>query len=87
MTHALKCWPEYFKALDNGTKSFELRKDDRPFHTEDKIILQEYDPKTEKYTGEELTFRISYILRDASKFGLKPGFCILGLAIPTKPKE
>jgi len=81
MTHALKCWPEYFKALDSGEKTFELRKDDRPFTVGDKIILQEYEPKSEKYTGEELTFTISYILRDASKFGLKPGYCILGLQI------
>lgn len=87
MTHALKCLPEYFKALDNGDKTFELRKDDRPFNAGDKIILQEWEPKAEKYTGEELTFNISYVLRDAPKFGLKPGFCILGLHVPSKPKE
>lgn len=88
MTHALKCWPEYFKAVDNGSKQFELRKEDRPFNIDDKIILQEWNPETETYTGEELTFHISYILRDAPKLGLKPGFAILGLKIePPKPKE
>lgn len=82
MTHALKCWPEYFKALDNGEKTFEIRKDDRPFEVGDKIMLQEYNTATEKYTGEELTFSISYIMRDKPKFGLKIGYCILGLKIP-----
>lgn len=87
MTHALKCWPDYFEAVKEGNKSFELRKDDRPFEIGDKVILQEYVPNDDSYSGQELTFEISYILRDAPKFGLKPGFCILGLVIPTKSKE
>lgn len=84
MTHALKCWPEYFKSLDSGEKTFELRKDDRPFELGDKLILQEYNTATEKYSGKEAVFTISYILRDKPKFGLKPGYCILGLKEPTE---
>lgn len=77
MTHALKTWPIFYKAVVNGEKTFELRKDDRPFKSGDKLLLQEYDKDT--YTGEEAEFRINYILRDAEMFGLKPGYCILGL--------
>ena len=79
MTHALKTWPEYFKAIDSGEKTFELRKDDRPFKVGDTILLQEFDPKEEKYSGKEMYMSISYILRDAVKFGLKAGFVIIGL--------
>ncbi len=84
MTHALKTWPEYYEAIEKGDKLFELRKDDRPFKTGDYVLLQEYDPQKEMYTGKELQFNICFILRDLPKsFGLKPGFCVLGL----KPKE
>lgn len=78
MTHALKTWPEYFEELKNGHKTFELRKDDRPFESGDILLAQEYDPK-EGYTGEELTFVIGSILRDVPKLGLKQGYCILSI--------
>lgn len=91
MTHALKCYPQYFADLHSGNKTFELRKEDRPFEVGDTLIIQEYDPESTTgmcYSGRELTYIISYILRDAPKFGLKPGFAILGLKIePPKPKE
>lgn len=84
MTHALKCWPEYFALLETGDKLFELRKDDRPFKNGDDVLLQEFDPELAEYTGKEVKLSIAFILRDLPKsFGLKPGFCILGL----KPKE
>ena len=79
MLHALKTHPEYFEALKSGEKAFELRKDDRPFEVGDTFLAQEYDPEKEQYSGEEVQFKISYILRDAQKFGLKTGYCILGL--------
>lgn len=79
MTHALKAWPEYFRAVEEGAKTFEIRKDDRFFKLGETILLQEWDDVQEKYTGKELKKVISYILRDCSKFGLKTGFVILGL--------
>lgn len=79
MTHALKTWPEYFQSIVSGEKNFELREDDRPYEVGDTVILQEYRPKEKEYSGKELAMQIAYILRDAPKFGLKPGFVILGL--------
>lgn len=79
MTHALKTWPNFFSALNNGEKLFELRKDDRPFEIGDTLILQEYNDKEKHYTGKELNFTISYILRDGMVAGLKSGYCILGI--------
>jgi ASC-1-like (ASCH) protein len=77
MLHALKTQSSYFKALQTGEKNFEIRKDDRPFKVGDDIVLQEFEE--EMYTGKEKKFAISYILRDVPKWGLKPGYCILGL--------
>lgn len=82
MTHALKTHKEYFKYLENGSKTFELRKDDRPFIESDTLLAQEYDEEKKEYTGKELSFVITMILRDVPKFGLKSGYCILSLQAP-----
>ncbi len=79
MTHALKTWIEFYKAVEDGSKTFELRKDDRPFNVGDTLLLQEYNSQHGLYTGKESAFVITYILKGASFFGLKEGFCILGM--------
>jgi hypothetical protein len=77
MTHALKTWPEYFKEIVDGNKTFEIRKFDRPFNVGDKLLLQEYVPE-KGYTGKEAEYAIGYIL-DNPFFGVKKGYCILSL--------
>ena len=79
MLHALKTIQPYFDAVKTGNKTFELRKYDRPFTPSDTLVLQEWDNKEGKYTGQELTFTISYVLADVVEYGLKKGYCILGL--------
>lgn len=80
MEHDLKCWPEYFNAIMEGRKDFELRKDDRPFNVGDTLVLHEYSPSSPRgYTGHRIERIVKYILRDASQFGLQPGYCIMGL--------
>lgn len=61
-THELKCWPEYFEAVQSGDKPFEVRKWDRPYAVGDTLLLREYDPEAQDYTGRELTRTISYLL-------------------------
>lgn len=78
MTHALKTWNEYYQLIRDGKKTFELRKNDRDFKTGDTILLQNYNPDTKKYTGEEMTFDAGYILHGPA-FGLKKGYCIIQL--------
>jgi len=78
MEHKLKILPEYFEAIQNGTKRFEIRKDDRDFQVGDCIHLHEWDG--EKFTGRFLNnIRIKYILRNCPEHGLKEGYCVLGL--------
>lgn len=82
MTHALKTWPEYYKDIESGKKNFELRKFDRPFKPGDILLLQEWDNKKSEYTGKELHRRVTYILAaplDLDVFGLRGGFCIMGM--------
>lgn len=40
MEHKLKILPEYFEAVKSGSKTFEVRKDDRGFQAGDTLFLQ-----------------------------------------------
>lgn len=76
MIHKLKIWPEYYKAVRDGKKNFEVRNNDREFSFGDIVYLKEWDPKRDYkslnppllgeprgYTGsEDLKFKIGYIL-------------------------
>lgn len=76
-THFLKVVPEYFEALAEGKKGFEIRKDDRDYKEGDNLVLEEYNPEKREYTGRCLTRKIIYVLRNAEPYGLREGFCIL----------
>ena len=77
MTHALKTEGIFFKAIVAGTKTFDVRKHDRPFKVGDRLLLQEYNQDTEKYSGEEWNGEITYIL-DSSDY-CKKNFVVLGI--------
>jgi hypothetical protein len=77
--HYLKTWPEFFQALQHGTKNFEYRKDDRRFGLGDVLVLQEWDPKTEKFSGKKEYRIVSYIMREG--FGLPEGYVIMSWRI------
>lgn len=76
-THELKILPQYFQAVWDGTKAFELRKDDRDYQRGDILVLKEWDG--EKYTGSALCVKVAYILQDAEKHGLQDGYIIMGI--------
>jgi hypothetical protein len=78
-THLLKTWPRYWQAVADGTKTFEIRKDDRAFEVGDVLALLEWDPATGEHTGRSLHRTVTYVLRDAEQFGVQPGFAVLGL--------
>ena len=75
MLHALKTIPQYFEASAEGTKNFEVRKNDRPFKPGDYVALNEWNGK--QYTGRFTLHKIVYILSDPEY--CKPGYIILGL--------
>lgn len=76
MIHELKCLPEYFSAVASGNKTFEVRKNDRPFVVSDFIALNEYSIAG-GYTGRCAMLEITYILD--SKDYCKDGFVVLGI--------
>lgn len=66
MTHELKIYPAFFKRVLDGTKTFEVRNNDRGFQQGDEVVLKEYDPEKDpepffKFTGESARFRIGFV--------------------------
>lgn len=59
--HNLKILPQYFEAVINGCKNFEIRKNDRFFKLNDILFLKEYNPIEKKYTGCTAKCKVIYI--------------------------
>ena len=72
-----KIKPEYFKAVAEGKKKFELRKDEDNIQVGDIVTLCEW---TEEggYTGKVTQRLVYYVLRDVPEYGLMDGYCIIG---------
>ena len=61
-----KTWPELFEAVLSGKKNFDLRLNDFDVNEGDTLILEEYDPKTQEYTGRKIEKKVTFV----SKFKL-----------------
>lgn len=82
--HELKVWTEYFEAIAERKKTFEIRKNDRGFQVGDTLRLREYSPGPDEYSGRAVHRTITYVLSGDDvmgfAFGLRPGFVALGIA-------
>lgn len=58
-----KIWPEYFEAVVSGKKKFELRLNDFEVRPGDKLLLEEWDPKTKTYTGRSVEKKAAYVAK------------------------
>lgn len=84
-THELKCWPEFFKAIVAGVKTFEVRRDDRFFKVCDRLVLREFCPDLNVpqsreggvYTGQEITVEVTYI----TNFTQQPGYVVMAIVV------
>lgn len=81
MTHDLKCWPEYFMAILNGDKTFEVRQNDRDFKVWDLLRLREYVPESQSYTGRIIMAHVTHIMYGPkeSPVTLPEGICIMAI--------
>lgn len=73
--HYLKILPEYFTAVDEGIKTFEIRFNDRNYQVGDILHLNEFCDG--EYTGRETTREVCYII-DNPEY-CKEGFVVLGI--------
>jgi hypothetical protein len=83
--HSLKYWTEFFEAVVDGRKPFELRVDDRGYCEGDVLLLEEWTPdnktrdrSTGTYTGRATTVLVTYLMRGLI-LGLKEGWVVMGI--------
>lgn len=78
--HDLKCWPEFYGCVEDDSKPFEIRYNDRDYHVGDVLRIHEYEPlpgdQEGRYTGREVEKTITYM----TAFNQKPGWVVLGLS-------
>lgn len=77
--HDLKCWPEYYAAIDGGYKTCELRLNDRPYAVGDALLLREFEPVENGYTGRQLRVRVTHILNGGP--WLAPGYIAMSIRL------
>lgn len=58
-----KIWPKYFDLVKSDKKKFEIRVADFKIKEGDILILEEWNPKTKKYTGRKLRKKVKYLLK------------------------
>ena len=80
MNHELKIYPVHFQNIMLGLKKVEIRKNDRNYQERDLLILNEYDPISGRYTGEQLIRKVDFIIKDVD--GLYPDYVILQISKP-----
>jgi hypothetical protein len=75
MTHEIKCWPQYFCRVLDGSKTFEVRVNDRGYQPGDEVVMKEWNPEAHTvddgitgcfkepigYTGRKVKFKVGYV--------------------------
>ncbi len=73
-THVLKILPEYFAPVVNGTKTAEVRCNDRDYRVGDILILREMVPPDNRFTGAVVTVTVEHV---ANLNLIMPGYVLL----------
>ena len=76
MIHELKIEPQYYEAVRNNRKTFEIRKNDRDYREGDYLALNELTDSGEQYTGRSILVRVKYIMSD-ERF-CRDGYVVMG---------
>jgi ParB family chromosome partitioning protein len=84
VTHRLKTHPGHFSAVKRGAKLHEIRENDRGFAENHRILLQEWDPVEEDYTGDELMVLVTYITRGPD-WNIPRGWVVMSIKPITMP--
>ena len=85
MIHELKILTQYFEQICKNEKTFEVRKDDREFHTGDFLFLREWDAEASFYTGREIMAKVTSHLRNSP--WVKEKHIIMSIRVLDKPWE
>jgi len=58
-----KTWPELFQKILDGNKNSDVRLADFKIDEGDMLILEEYNPKTKKYTGRTIKKKVKNLTK------------------------
>ena len=58
-----KIWPQYFELVSSGKKKFELRVADFEVNEGDTLVLREWNPDNEEYTGRSIEKTVDLVFR------------------------
>ena len=78
--HILKIKEEYYKEVEAGNKTFELRKNDRDYQVNDTIVFNVIKENDSVYRSNKI-YRITYILKDVAEYGLDKEYCVLAIQL------
>lgn len=75
--HYLRTWTPLFKELKCGLRQIDIRKNDRNFKVGDTLILDEFNPETQKHIGNWTPKLITHVIDDERY--VKNGYVVLGM--------
>jgi len=80
--NVLKTVDRYWDAVADGTKTFEVRKNDRAFQKGDTLILERWEYDNRKvlslsWPKRLISVKVAYLLQ-GGQFGIEPAYCVLG---------
>lgn len=87
--HKLKITTQYFEAVSELKKTFEIRLNDRDYKAGDVLVLREFNESYGLagnqigFTGREIAFITNYVLYDFE--GLAPNYVAMSLSTMTAP--
>ena len=74
--HYLKILPKYYRAIERGEKTFEVRFNDRNYQKYDILHLKEC---SNEYTGREIIAEVTYIFDDT--LYCKDGYVVMSISV------
>jgi hypothetical protein len=99
-THMLKVEPPYFAALADGSKPFEVRRNDRAYQRGDLLVLREWHSalagvdgchecrrvaKRDHYTGSEVQRRVTFVYAGDPRWPHALGLGVVVLGLQHQP--
>lgn len=76
--HDLKSWPVQFEAVLAGRKTHEVRVNDRDYRVGDCLVLAEYFPEHDGYSGRRILAEVTHITPGGA-FGLPLDLCVMSI--------
>lgn len=76
MNHVLKLQPRFAEAVKDGSKTFEIRRDDRGYEVGDILTFADLDKKPYGMPPYEVVYKLAH---EDFPDGIPQGYCILGI--------